>query len=179
MYRPGELDGPCGGPSRRALLQAGLTSVVGLGLSDLFRLQARASGPGGVKPTKVKSCILIWLAGGASHIDTFDPKPDASADIRGEFKPIDTVVPGLKISEILPKMAKVMDKVTLIRSVTSPEAEHARALASHAHRLPAEPGGGLPERRQRRRAGRLGRPRGPAAVRRRARRARSSARADT
>src|SRR4051812_8784330 len=121
MYRPGEREGLCDGPNRRALLQAGLTSVVGLGLSDLFRLQARASGAGGVKPTKVKSCILIWLAGGASHIDTFDPKPDASSDIRGEFKPIDTAVPGLKISEILPKMAKVMDKVTLIRSVTSPE----------------------------------------------------------
>jgi hypothetical protein len=127
MTRPGISAGPCVGPTRRALIQAGLTSVVGLGLSDLFRLQARASGPGGVKPTKVKSCILVWLAGGPSHIDTFDPKPDGPADVRGEFKPIDTAVPGLKISEILPKLAKVMDKATLIRSVTSPEAEHVRA----------------------------------------------------
>ncbi len=118
---------PCSGPSRRALLQAGLTSVVGLGLADLFRLQTLASGTGVPRPTKVKSCILVWLAGGASHLDTFDPKPDAPSDVRGEFKPIDTSVPGLKISEILPRMAKVMDRVTLIRSVTSPEAEHARA----------------------------------------------------
>lgn len=131
MNRRGENAGECRGPSRRALIQAGLTSVVGLGLSDLFRLRARASGSGGVKPTKVKSCILVWLAGGPSHIDTFDPKPDAPVDVRGEFKPIDTSVPGLKISEILPNLAKVMDKVTLIRSVTSPEAEHARA----AHHL--------------------------------------------
>ncbi len=113
--------------NRRALLQLGLTSSVGLGLADLFRLRAYAAGAGGVKPAKVKSCIMIWLAGGPSHIDTFDPKPDATPDIRGEFKPIDTSVPGLKISELFPKMAKVMDKVTLIRSVTSPEAEHQRA----------------------------------------------------
>lgn len=127
MTRPVDFAGPCDGPSRRALLQAGLTSVLGVGLGDLLRLRARASGTGGVKPTKVKSCILVWLAGGPSHIDLLDPKPDAPADVRGEFKPIDTAVAGLKISEILPRMAKVMDKVTLIRSVTSPEGEHARA----------------------------------------------------
>jgi hypothetical protein len=108
-------------------LQLGLTSTIGLGLADIFRLQSVAAGAGGATPTKVKSCILIWLAGGASHIDTFDPKPEATPDIRGEFKPIDTAVPGLKISEILPKIAKIMDRTTLIRSVTSPEADHIRA----------------------------------------------------
>ena len=80
---------------------------------------------------KAQSCILIWLAGGPSHIDTFDPKPDAPADVRGEFKPIATAVPGLRISEVLPNLAKVMDRVTLIRSMTSPEADHDRA----AHHL--------------------------------------------
>ena len=91
---------------------------------------AAERGSGASRP-KVKNCILIWLAGGPSHIDTFDPKPDAPADVRGEFKPIDTAVPGLKISEVFPKLAKVMDRVTLIRSVTSPEADHDRA----AHHL--------------------------------------------
>jgi len=122
---------PCTGPSRRSLLRAGLLTAFGLGLDDLFRLQGFASGTGGVKPTKVKHCILVWMAGGASHIDTFDPKPDAPSDVKGEFKPIDTAVPGLKISEVFPKLAKMMDRVTLVRSVTSPEADHDRA----AHHL--------------------------------------------
>jgi hypothetical protein len=121
----------CRGPSRRSLLRAGLLTAFGIGLDDLFRLRAVAGGPGGTKPTKVKNCILVWLAGGASHIDTFDPKPDAPAEYRGQFKPIDTAVPGLKISEVFPNLAKVMDRVTLIRSVTSPEADHDRA----AHHL--------------------------------------------
>src|SRR6185437_9182693 len=98
-----------------------------LGLDDVLRLRALAAGAGKARETKVKNCILIWNAGGPSHIDTFDPKPDAPADVRGEFKPIDTAVPGLKISEVFPKLAKVMDRVTLVRSVTSPEADHDRA----------------------------------------------------
>jgi hypothetical protein len=121
----------CRGPSRRSLLRAGLLTAFGLGLDDLFRLRGLAEGTGGVKPTKVKHCILIWMAGGPSHIDTFDPKPDAPSDVKGEFKPIDTAVPGLRISEVFPNLAKVMDRVTLVRSVTSPEADHDRA----AHHL--------------------------------------------
>ncbi len=131
MKRRNVSQGLCGGPSRRAILQVGLTTSIGLGLADLLRLRAIAGGAGGIKPTKVKSCILVWLAGGPSHIDTFDPKPEGGADVRGEFKPIDTAVAGLKISEILPKLAKVMDKATLVRAVTSPEADHDRA----AHHL--------------------------------------------
>jgi hypothetical protein len=123
----------CPGPSRRALLRAGVLGVgaLGFGLDDLFRLRAWAGAAGRAKPAKVKNCILIWLAGGPSHIDTFDPKPDGPADVKGEFKPIDTAVPGLRISEVFPKLAKVMDRVTLVRSVTSPEADHDRA----AHHL--------------------------------------------
>lgn len=127
--------GPCLGPSRRALLRAGMLGAGGitLGLDDLFRLRAfaAAAGTGRTKEAKVKNCILVWLAGGPSHIDTFDPKPDAPAEYRGEFKAIDTAVPGLKISEVFPKLAKVMDRVTLVRGVTSPEADHDRA----AHHL--------------------------------------------
>jgi hypothetical protein len=127
----------CLGPSRREILRAGALSAFGLGLADLLqgRAAARANdGYGGkaqLAETKAQSCILIWLAGGPSHIDTFDPKPDASADIRGEFKPIATKVAGLQISEVFPKLAQQMDKVALIRSMTSPEAEHDRA----AHHL--------------------------------------------
>jgi hypothetical protein len=112
-------------------LRAGCLSALGLGLDDLLRLRARASGPVASPPGKAQSCILIWLAGGPSHIDTFDPKPDAPADVRGEFKPIATSVPDLRISEVLPELAKHMQRVTLIRSVTSPEADHDRA----AHHL--------------------------------------------
>ena len=86
---------------------------------------------GSGKPAKVKNCILVWLAGGPSHVDTFDPKPEAPSDIRGQFKAIDTAVPGLKISEVFPKLAKVMDKAALIRGLTSPESDHDRA----AHHL--------------------------------------------
>jgi len=130
MSAPSKYE-PCRGPSRRALLRVGFLSTLGLGLDDLFRLRVRAAEAGSATPVKAKNCILIWQAGGPSHIDTFDPKPDASTDVKGEFKPIDTSVQGVKISEILPNLAKVMDQLTLIRSVTSPEADHDRA----AHHL--------------------------------------------
>ena len=117
----------CGGPSRREILRVGSLGFLGLGMDEWFRLRSRA----GTSPAKVKNCILVWLAGGPSHIDTFDPKPKAPADVRGEFKPIATSVPGLEISEVLPNLAKVMNRVTLIRSMTSPESDHGRA----AHHL--------------------------------------------
>src|SRR4051812_34543194 len=112
---------PCRGPSRRALLRAGLSGMIGLGLADLLRLRAQASTPGRSGSNPARNCILIWLAGGPSHIDTFDPKPEAPLDVRGEFKPIDTAVAGLQISEVFPSLARMMDRTTLIRSVTSPE----------------------------------------------------------
>ena len=119
----------CRGPNRREVIRLGALTAFGLGIDDLFRHQHRAlaSGSGGIKPSKIKHCILVWLAGGASHLDTFDPKPDAPSDFRGEFKPISTAVPGLMLSEVFPKLAQVMDKATLIRGVTSPEADHNRA----------------------------------------------------
>lgn len=122
---------PCRGPSRRALLRAGLLGAWGLSLHDVLRLRAQAAETGAAKPVKARNCVLIWLAGGASHIDTFDPKPDAPVDVKGEFKTIDTAVPGVKISEVFPTLAKTMDQITLLRAVTSPEADHDRA----AHHL--------------------------------------------
>jgi Protein of unknown function (DUF1501) len=117
---------PCRGPSRREVLRIGTLGFLGLGLGDWFRLRALA-GRGADGSPRAKSCILIWQAGGPSHLDTFDPKPGATADVRGEFKPIATSVPGLSISEVFPNLAKVMNKVTLIRSMTSPESDHDRA----------------------------------------------------
>jgi hypothetical protein len=122
---------PCRGPSRRDLLQIGLFGPLVLGFGDLLRLRALGAESGARQPARARSCILIWLSGGPSHLDTFDPKPDAPADVRGEFKPIDTAVSGVRISEVFPKLAGVMDKLTLIRSMTSPEADHDRA----AHHL--------------------------------------------
>jgi len=110
-----------------------MLSAFGLGLDDLLRHRAVANDPYGNKtlPARAQSCILIWQAGGPSHIDTLDPKPDAPKDVRGEFKPIATSVPGVSISEVYPNLARMLDRVTLIRSMTSPEADHDRA----AHHL--------------------------------------------
>src|SRR5262245_54300512 len=71
-----------------------------------------------------KACILLWMAGGPSHIDTFDPKPDAKADIRGEFKPIDTSVSGIRISEHFPKFAKLMKHAAVLRGMSTLESDH-------------------------------------------------------
>jgi hypothetical protein len=118
---------PCRGPNRREVLRIGSLGFLGLGLDEWLRFTARANSTKASDSVKVKNCILIWLAGGPSHIDTFDPKPEAGVDVRGEFKPIATSVPGLQISEVFPNLAKVMDRVALIRSMTSPEADHDRA----------------------------------------------------
>jgi hypothetical protein len=108
------------------VLRLGSLGFLGLGLDDWLRLRAHAGPARGGTP-RARNCILIWLEGGPSHLDTFDPKPGAASDVRGEFKPITTSVPGLQISEILPNLARVMNRVTLIRSMTSPESDHGRA----------------------------------------------------
>ena len=95
----------------------------GLGLSDLLRLRASAaSSPVAANDT---SAILIWLQGGPSHMETYDLKPDAPLEYRGEMRPIDTLVPGMRICELLPLHARVADKFTLIRSITHGFANHA------------------------------------------------------
>jgi hypothetical protein len=108
----------CEGFYRRDFLKLGSAGLLGLGLADLLRFEARAKAEGSAadKP-KAKSVIMIWLAGGPATIDMWDLKPNAPAEIRGEFKPIPTTVPGVEIGEHLPKMAQVMDKVSLVRSL--------------------------------------------------------------
>ncbi len=112
----------CDGISRRRFLQAGVLGLTGLTLGDMLRLRA-AQGT----TAKDTSVILIWKGGGPSHIDTWDPKPSAPAEYRGEFKPISTCVPGIQISEHLPLSAQQMDKFSILRSVTHPDAGHESA----------------------------------------------------
>ncbi len=117
----------CDGISRRDFLRVGGLAALGLGLGDFFHLQ-RAFGVGARSPrpytAKAKSCILIWLDGGPSHLETFDPKPDAPQEVRGPLKTIPTNLTGVRISECLERTAGIMDKIAIIRSMTSPLGEH-------------------------------------------------------
>ncbi|MDX2180905.1 MAG: DUF1501 domain-containing protein [Bryobacteraceae bacterium] len=117
---PGRPATTCDGTSRRELLRVGGLGLLGLGLPDFLAMQARANTPSAkldIKP-RAKSVILIFLQGGPSHIDIWDPKPDAPSNVRGEFKPIKTKVPGIEVSETMPLLAQQMDKITLIRSMS-------------------------------------------------------------
>lgn len=100
-------------PSRREFLRLGLAGFGTLSLPGLLRLRAAAAAPQ-PEPTAV---IIVWLRGGCSHLDTYDPKPDASTDYRGPFTPIATRTPGLQFTELLPKQAAISDKFSLLRSL--------------------------------------------------------------
>lgn len=106
----------CPGPiPRREFLRVGLTGFATLSLPGLMQLRARAAG---ASPSPKTSIILVWLRGGASHLETYDPKPDAPSEIRGIFNPISTSVPGTQICELLPRHAKIANRFTLLRSMT-------------------------------------------------------------
>jgi hypothetical protein len=117
--------------ARREALRVGALTALGLSLSDWLRLRAAAplaapvlvAGDVARRP-RARSCILIWLDGGPSHIDTFDPKPDAPSEVRGPFRAIPTRVPGVAYSELLPATARLADRIAIVRSVTSPLGEH-------------------------------------------------------
>jgi len=112
--------------TRRNILQAGAFGMLGLGLNQLGALASLAAPGGrfGTGPGKAKSVILIFNGGAPSHLDLWDPKPDAPVEIRGQFSTIKTNVPGIHISELLPRMAKRMDKLALIRSVYHQHSSH-------------------------------------------------------
>ncbi len=111
----------CDGVTRRDFVKLGVLGTFGLSLADFLRLQAQTESP---KDRRERSCILIWLDGGPSHLDTFDLKPDAPSEVRSIFKPISTSVPGVQICEHLPRTAKVMHEVALIRSLTHELGNH-------------------------------------------------------
>lgn len=106
---------PLSNLTRRGLIQLGGAGYLGLNLGG--QLGAQASGAELATSNAVRSCILLFYYGGPSHLDTYDMKPNAPAEVRGSFQPISTAVPGLQICEHLPRMARVMDKVAIVRSV--------------------------------------------------------------
>lgn len=125
----------CEGFTRRDSLQLGLAAIAGGGFVDLLRLTGQAaesrSATAGRAPSLIAkparrptSCIMVWLDGGPSHFETFDPKPDAPAEIRGEFNPIATQTPGIQFSEPMRELAKVSDKLCIVRSICHNQGNH-------------------------------------------------------
>ncbi|MBC7854289.1 MAG: DUF1501 domain-containing protein, partial [Pirellulaceae bacterium] len=142
----------CEGTTRREWLRVGGLSSVGLMLPQL--LAARARGDEQPKETggsfgRAKSCIVCFLFGAPAHQDIWDLKPEASDDIRGEFEPISTSVPGTFFGEHIPRTAKLAHKFALIRSMTHPDATHTVAmhymLTGQRHRRPATNPTNLPD----------------------------------
>lgn len=109
--------------NRRGFLHAGMLGAGGFCLADLLRHEAQAA----ASVPKENSVIILWMRGGPSHIDMWDTKPDAAAEIRGEFGVTDTNVPGIRISDMLPQCARVMDKWSIIRSLYHGDAGHSAA----------------------------------------------------
>lgn len=109
----------CSTLHRRAFLQAGGSSVLGLSLADLLRARAAGQNPG-----SAKAVILVWLWGGPSQLDTFDPKPNAPLDYRGPFAPIPTRTPGVRFGELFPQLAARSDKLAVLRTLTTPSSDH-------------------------------------------------------
>src|SRR5436309_858949 len=129
----------CDGISRRNFLKIGALGLGGLTLPQLLQAEAQS----GIRRSH-KAVIMIFLPGGPSHQDIFDLKMDAPAEIRGEFKPIRTNVPGIDICEHLPKIAGMMDQLAVIRSVVGSEGHHAafQCLTGRTHNR--QPQGGWP-----------------------------------
>jgi len=136
--RPSPSDVPRDAPllSRRSLLRLGCSGVLGLTLPDLLRReglagQAPGADRGALKAgAKIRSCILIFYYGGPSHVDTWDMKPDAPREVRGEFRSIATRVPGLRVSEHQPATARVADRLAVLRGMHHPMTNHNAAAFS-------------------------------------------------
>jgi hypothetical protein len=125
----------CDGLTRRDMLWAGGLGLFGVGLDRFFRLQeAQASAP--ARPSvpsgfgRAKSCILLFLYGSPSQLELCDMKPDAPLEIRGELRPMRSSLPGLDVCELFPNMARVMDRMTVVRSMTHPYPIHGVAYAT-------------------------------------------------
>lgn len=115
----------CNGITRRNCLHLGLGAMTGFGMVDLLRLRAEAKGTSAPGPkATAKSVILIWMDGGPSHYETFDPKPEAPIEIRGEFNPIATKVPGVQFSQHMKRLASIFDKYSVIRSIRHNQGNH-------------------------------------------------------
>lgn len=109
----------CDGMSRRSFLNIGTLTLGGLSLPDILRAEEAAAAR-----RLHKAIIMVYLSGGLAHQDSFDLKPEAPAEVRGEFNPVDTNVPGIQVSELLPKLARIMDRLALVRSIVGMRDEH-------------------------------------------------------
>jgi hypothetical protein len=136
---PRNKTGYCDGISRRGFMQIGALGVGGLTLPQLLSLEAQA----GQRKTQ-KSVIMIFMCGGPPHQDMYDLKMDAPAEIRGEFAPIPTNVPGIEFCELLPNLAKIADKLVPIRTVVGCRDDHAGYQCYTGHLSQGEPAGGWP-----------------------------------
>jgi Protein of unknown function (DUF1501) len=123
--RPLTAPGAAGLMPRRGFLQIGYSGLIGLGLPSLLAARAAAAG---TAPGRARSVIVILLSGGLGQHDSFDMKPEAPEGIRGEFKPIDTVVPGVRICEHLPGLAARAKRLAIVRSMSHPEGNHLLAV---------------------------------------------------
>ncbi len=114
----------CDGVTRRDTLQLGLGGFLGAGFVDSLKARAETQHAGVVPAGKAKSCILIWMDGGPTHFETFDPKPDAPMEYRGEFSSIETSVPGVGFSEHMVKLAASLNDYAMIRSIRHDQGNH-------------------------------------------------------
>jgi len=112
---------------RREFLRAGSLGLFGLGLSDLLAARSVAARSGAGPRPKARACIILLMWGGPAQQDTWDPKPDAPAEYRGEFKTIPTRIPGVRVCEHLPRLAKQLDRLAVVRSVTHNDVCHVTA----------------------------------------------------
>src|SRR5437763_458269 len=111
----------CQGFTRRDCLRLGLGALLGGGLAHALRVRAESPS---TPAAKARACILIWMDGGPTHYETFDPKPDAPKEFRGEFDAIRTKVPGVFFSQHLRRLAAIADKLTVIRSIRHDQGNH-------------------------------------------------------
>ena len=120
----------CDNLTRRDFLQVGSLGVMGLGLGDLLNAQNAQASPSSASFGKAKACILLYLYGAPSQLETFDVKPGAPLEIRGDLGSIPSAIPGLHIGELLPETASVLDRTTVVRSMTHPYPVHGIAYAT-------------------------------------------------
>ena len=114
----------CEGTTRRDCLKLGLGGFFGTGLVNALRQQGLSAESARKIAPSAKNCILIWMDGGPTHFETFDPKPDAPAEIRGEFEPIATKLPGVQFSQHMQRLASINDRFSLIRSIRHNQGNH-------------------------------------------------------
>lgn len=141
------FDGPqsrfCDGLSRRSFLQIGGLALGGLSLPQILQAE-QAAGTAGAPAGRHKGVIMIYMPGGPPHQDLYDLKPDAPAEVRGEFEPIETAVPGIQICELLPRLAQRMQRLAIIRSLVGSDGAHASSLCSTGYPYGKHPAGGAP-----------------------------------